>query len=210
MALDIPAIYPITDTAISGLPIPEQVRRFIAGGATFIQIRDKQASSREFFEAAAAAMAIAREHNIRVVINDRVDIAMMVNADGVHLGQEDLSPPHARQLLGERAIIGYSTHTLQQAKEAAEMPVDYIAFGPVFPTSTKDRPDPVVGLEMLRQIKELIGDRPLVAIGGITAETVRSVIDAGADSAAIISDVLCDADKISERISRLISLAHTV
>ena len=90
------------------------------------------------------------------------------------------------------------------------MPVDYIAFGPVFPTSTKDRPDPVVGLEMLRQIKELIGDRPLVAIGGITAETVRSVIDAGADSAAIISDVLCDADQISERISGLISLAHTV
>ena len=210
MALDIPSIYPITDTAISGLSIPEQVRRFIAGGATFIQIRDKQASSREFFEAAAAAMAIAREHDVRVVINDRVDIAMMVSADGVHLGQEDLSPPHARQLLGERAIIGYSTHTLQQAKEAAAMPVDYIAFGPVFPTSTKDRPDPVVGLEMLRQVKELIGDRPLVAIGGITLKTVRSVLTAGADSAAIISDVLCDADQISERISGLISLAHTV
>lgn len=210
MALDIPAIYPITDTAISGLSIPEQVRRFIAGGATFIQIRDKQASSREFFEAAAAAIAIAREHNVNVVINDRVDIAMMLDADGVHLGQEDLSPIQARQLLGERAIIGYSTHTLQQAKEAAAMPVDYIAFGPVFPTSTKDRPDPVVGLEMLRQVKELIGDRPLVAIGGITAETVRSVIDAGADSAAIISDVLCDADQISERISRLISLAHAL
>ncbi|MEK7856981.1 MAG: thiamine phosphate synthase, partial [Acidobacteriota bacterium] len=126
------------------------------------------------------------------------------------LGQEDLSPPVGRQLLGVRAIIGYSTHTLLQAKEAAAMPVDYIAFGPVFPTSTKDRPDPVVGLEMLRQVKELIGDRPLVAIGGITLKTVRSVLTAGADSAAIISDVLCDADQISERISGLISLAHTV
>ncbi len=204
MALDIPAIYPITDTAISGLSIPEQVRRFIAGGATFIQIRDKQASSREFFEAAAAAMAIAREHNVRVVINDRVDIAMMVNADGVHLGQEDLSPPHARQLLGERAIIGYSTHTLQQAKEAAAMPVDYIAFGPVFPTSTKDRPDPVVGLEMLRQVKELIGDRPLVAIGGITSETVRSVLNAGANSAAVISDILSDPDQIAAKVAEML------
>ncbi len=210
MALDIPSIYPITDTAISSLSIPEQVRRFIAGGATYIQIRDKKASSRENLEAAAEAMAITREHNIPDVINDRVDIAMMVNADGVHLGQEDLSPIQARQLLGKRAIVGYSTHTLEQAKEAAAMPVDYIAFGPVFPTSTKDRPDPVVGLAMLRQVKELIGDRPLVAIGGITSKTVRSVLNAGADSAAIISDVLCDADQISERMSGLISLAHTV
>ncbi len=204
MALDIPSIYPITDTAISGLSIPEQVRRFIAGGATFIQIRDKQASSREFFEAAAAAMAIAREHNIRVVINDRVDIAMMVNADGVHLGQEDLSPTHARRLLGENAIIGYSTHTLEQAKEAAAMPVDYIAFGPVFPTSTKDRPDPVVGLEMLRQVKDLIGNRPLIAIGGITADTFRSALNAGADSAAVISDLLSNPDQITAKIAKML------
>lgn len=206
MVLNIPAIYPITDTAISGLSIPEQVRRFIAGGATFIQIRDKRASSREFFEAAAAAMAIAREHNVRVMINDRVDIAMMVNADGVHLGQEDLSPIHARLVLGEQAIIGLSTHTLDQVREALTMPVDYIAFGPVFSTSTKERPDPIVGLELLGQVKELIGNRPLVAIGGITAETVRSVWDAGADSAAIISDILSDPDHISAQLSLMLSL----
>ncbi|NOT46567.1 MAG: thiamine phosphate synthase [Acidobacteria bacterium] len=204
--IPLPAIYPITDTSISGLSIPEQVQYFIAGGAKLIQIREKNASSRAFLKAVEASIAIARTYDVRVIVNDRVDIAMLSKADGVHLGQEDLSPNHARQLLGPEAIIGYSTHTIDQVRSAAELPIDYLAFGPVFPTSTKSDPDPVVGLKILRQVKKIAGDLPLVAIGGITAENLRSVLDAGADTAAIISGVLSKPRNIAENVADLITI----
>lgn len=205
--LILPPIYPITDSKISGLSIPEQVRKLIAGGAKLIQIRDKTSSSRDFVAAAEEAIKIARQHDVQAMINDRVDLALLLNADGVHLGQEDLSPEHARRILGPNAIIGYSTHNFAQAKEALKMPVDYIAFGPVFSTSTKQNPDPVVGLDLLSRIKSVAGEKPLVAIGGITRANVCPVLEAGADSAAIINGILSTPEQISENLAALISLA---
>lgn len=201
-----PTIYPITDTAISGLSIPAQVEKLIAGGAKLIQIREKKASSRDFVGAVEASIAMARPRGVRIVINDRVDIAMVCKADGVHLGQEDLSPNHARELLGDEAIIGYSTHTIEQAEAAVSLPIDYLAFGPVFPTSTKENPDPVVGLQLLPKIKEIAGVRPLVAIGGITLSNVRSVLEAGADTAAVIHAILSGPERIAENLLEFLSI----
>jgi len=183
----------------------EQVERFAAGGATFVQLREKRASPREFYEAAREAMSLARTLAVRIVINDRVDIAIAVKADGVHLGQTDLPPDRARLLLGDSRIVGYSTHTLKQALAATFAPVDYIAIGPVFQTQTKDRPHEVVGLETVREVKRQV-TKPLVAIGGITLDSAHLVIEAGADSVAVISDLLLASD-IAERTRRFLDLS---
>lgn len=206
MKIKFPTVYPITDTAISGLSIPEQVRQMIAGGAEIIQLRDKSGSSQDFHRAAVEAVEIARAHNVRTIVNDRVDIAMLVNADGIHLGQDDLSPAHARRLLGDRAIIGFSTHSLTQAAAAVELPIDYLAFGPIFPTSTKKDPDPVVGLELLAEVKRIAADLPLIAIGGINEANITSVLDAGADSAAMIGSVVGGPRGIASQLRHLLSL----
>ena len=196
MKFILPKIYPVTDTRISGLSHIEQVRRLIAGGATLIQLREKNAPAGEFYDAALESIALAREHGVKIVINDRVDIAVASGADGVHLGQDDLPPDQARRLLGEGAVIGFSTHSVEQAREAIGLPVDYIAIGPIFGTTTKENPDPVVGLEGLIAVREAIGEFPLVAIGGITRANTRTVLNAGANSVAIISDLLRDSGEI--------------
>jgi thiamine-phosphate pyrophosphorylase len=193
MPFFLPKLYPITDTLLSGLSHAEQVELLASGGATLIQLRDKRASPRDFYEAALEAMSVARRLGVRIVINDRVDIAIAVKADGVHLGQTDLPPDRARLLLGESRIVGYSTHTLEQALAASVAPVDYIAIGPVFQTQTKDRPDEVVGLKTVSEAKRQV-TKPLVAIGGITLDSARLVIEAGADSIAVISDLLSPGD----------------
>jgi len=183
----LPRLYPITDARLSGLSHAEQVARLCDGGATLVQLREKHLSPREFYREAAEALRVARERGARLVVNDRADIALAVGADGVHLGQDDLRPDAARRLLGEGAVVGFSTHDLAQAAEAARMPVTYIAFGPVFNTSSKENPDAAVGLEGLRRARDVIGDEiPLVAIGGITRGNARSVLEAGADSVAVI------------------------
>ena len=205
MSFHLPGLYPITDTLISRLSHAEQVERFAAGGATLVQLREKRASPREFYEAASQAISLARTLEVRIVINDRVDIAIAVKADGVHLGQNDLPPDRARLLLGIDRIVGYSTHNLEQALAATSTPVDYIAIGPVFQTRTKDRPDEVVGLEIVRKVKQQI-TKPLVAIGGITLESAPLVIAAGADSLAVISD-LFSSDDIVERTRRFLDLS---
>lgn len=197
MSFSLPKIYPITDTLISGLSLADQIELLAAGGASLIQLREKRASPREFYRAAIEAMSVARRLGVQIIINDRVDIAIAVKADGVHLGQGDLPPDRARPLLGESRIIGFSTHSLEQALAAASAPVDYLAIGPVFQTSTKERPDAVVGLETVSEIRRRIS-QPLVAIGGITLETARAVTEAGADSVAVISDLLSAGD-IAER-----------
>lgn len=189
----LPRFYPITDVRLSGLSHAEQVERLAAGGATMIQLREKTASPREFYTAALEAMKVARRLNVRIIINDRVDIAIAVNADGVHLGQEDLPPDRARRLLGESRIVGFSTHGLKQAVEADGLPIDYIAIGPVFQTSTKENPDAVVGLESIAATSRQTS-KPLVAIGGITLSRAASVIEAGADSVAVISDLFSTGD----------------
>ena len=193
MLLSVPRLYPITDARLTGLSHAEQIERLAAGGATFIQLREKLAAPREFYEAALEAMKVARRLGVQIIINDRVDIAMAVAADGVHLGQDDLPPERVRAILGQSRIIGFSTHNLKQALEADSTSVDYIAIGPVFQTSTKEKPDPVVGLESLGEIKHRIS-KPLVDIGGIQLDRAQETIAAGADSLAIISDLYVKGD----------------
>jgi len=204
MSFHLPRLYPITDTLISRLSHAEQVEQFAAGGATFVQLREKRASPRAFYEAAREAMTLAHTLGVLIVINDRVDIAIAVRADGVHLGQDDLPPERARLLLGESRIVGYSTHTLEQALAASFAPVDYVAIGPVFQTRTKERPHEGVGLDVVAEIRRQV-TKPLVAIGGITLDSAPLVIGAGADSVAVISDLLSAGD-IAERTRRFLSV----
>ncbi len=199
----LPKLYPITDVRLSGLSHAEQVARLGAGGATLVQLREKHLSPREFYDEAQRALSVAREIGVRLIINDRADIALALHADGVHLGQDDLAPEAARRLLGEDAIIGFSTHSLEQAGEAARLRVDYIAIGPIFNTSSKENPDPTVGLYGLSRVRQAIGSIPLVAIGGITCENAREVLDAGADTVAVISALLTHPDEIKERTRAL-------
>lgn len=154
-----------------------------------IQIREKSAASDELYLAVAQCLDSAAGSGTKIIVNDRVDIAMAAGADGVHLGQTDLPAKEARKLLGDDRIIGISTHNLVQVREAAKMPVSYVAFGPVWPTGTKEDPDPVVGLDLLREAKTLVRGVPLVAIGGITEENIQTTLAAGADSVAVISEL---------------------
>jgi thiamine-phosphate pyrophosphorylase len=204
LKFNLPKIYPITDTSISGLSHAAQVGQLAAGGARLIQLREKHASPRDFYEYAARAMDAAHNSGVRIIINDRVDIALTLGAAGVHLGQDDLPPARAREMLGADAIIGLSTHTAEQALEALSEPIDYIAIGPVFQTGTKEKADAVIGLDGLRDVRSLIGEFPLVAIGGITSDRVRSVFDAGAGSAAMIAALLSEPARIEERMRELI------
>src|SRR5437763_8741352 len=169
MTFTLPRLYPITDIRLTGLTHAEKVERLAAGGAPVVQLREKHASPREFYEAALKAVQVARALGVRIIINDRLDIAMVVDADGVHLGQDDLPPARARALVGANRIVGYSTHNVKQALEADATPVDYIAVGPVFQTTTKANPDPAVGPELIRELKTRL-TKPLIAIGGITLD----------------------------------------
>lgn len=171
-----------------------------------IQLREKHLSPAEFLDDAGAALAFAREHSVKVIINDRVDIAHALKADGVHLGQDDLPAAAARTILGKNAIIGFSTHTFEQVRKGLQLPVDYIAFGPVFDTQSKDNPDDTVGLPALTRTKEIIGNKTLVAIGGIDINNCRTVLVAGADSAAIISSILSNAEQIESRMKAFNSI----
>jgi len=204
--LALPKIYPITDVSLAGISHGEQVGRLIAGGATFIQLREKHASPRDFFEAAKPAIEIARKNNVMIIINDRVDIARALGADGVHLGQDDLPPNAAREVLGPDAIIGFSTHSVEQAIDAAGLPIDYIAIGPIFETKTKENPDPIVGLDGLAEVKKNIGNIPLVAIGGIDLDNVLDVLAAGADSIALVSAIIGDPALISAKTAQLLDI----
>lgn len=182
-------LYPITDRSLSGLSHAEQVIKLADAGVKLVQLRDKTGSPLEFYKEAEAAVKVARQFGITVIINDRVDIAKAVGADGVHLGQDDLPPHAARAILGNDFIIGFSTHSVTQARVAAQLPVDYLALGPIFPTTSKSAPDPTVGIENLRQVRELVRTIPLVAIGGISFQSSRSVLESGADAVAIISEI---------------------
>ena len=206
MKFTLPAIYPITDTGISALSHSEQVLRLTDGGATIIQIREKRIPAGDWFSDVQLAVRNAHTRGARVIINDRVDVAIALGADGVHLGQDDLPPADARKLLGGSAIIGFSTHTLEQVAAATALPVDYIAFGPIFRTQTKDDPDPTVGVELLEQACLLKGDLPLVAIGGINASNLAQVLAAGADSAAMIGCLLSEPALITARTREMFCL----
>jgi thiamine-phosphate pyrophosphorylase len=190
----LPRVYPILDTeslAAHGISLEVAARAFIEGGAGILQLRHKGHWSRDVFAAARPVAKLCRETGTILVVNDRADIALLLDA-GLHVGQDDLPPRDARKLLGPDAILGYSSHNAQQLCAAGGEPVDYVALGPVFRTATKRNPDPVVGVAEVRECRALI-DKPLVAIGGITRENALDVLRAGADSVAVIAGLLPDA-----------------
>ena len=187
----LPRVYPILDSetlAARGAGLPVAAAAFLEGGAGILQIRHKGHWSRDFFEGAREVARLCREQGALLMIDDRADFAMLLEA-GLHVGQDDLAPREARRLLGPDAMVGYSSHNLAQLAEAGGEPVDYVALGPVFPTGSKRHADPVVGVEELRRLRALT-EKPLVAIGGITRENAVSVLGAGADSLAVISDLV--------------------
>jgi thiamine-phosphate pyrophosphorylase len=191
--LRLPPLYAIVDPEQTrGRTLDFVLRELLRGGVTILQLRAKLMSSRDFLNWAMRASEITRAAGCRMIINDRVDIALACRADGVHLGQEDLPLAPARRLMGEK-IVGVSTHTIEQAREAERGGADYIGFGPLFGTTTKATGYPARGLESLAEVRRTVRI-PIVAIGGITEENVTSVWTAGADSAAIISDILHSAD----------------
>jgi thiamine-phosphate pyrophosphorylase len=159
-----------------------------AGGVILLQYRNKRGSGREMLSQARELRRVLGTA-LQLVINDRADLCLAANFGGVHLGQDDLGPEEVRSIVGPLKLIGFSTHNPEQVRLADRMPVDYIAVGPVFTTASKQNPDPVIGLEGVRLARSLTR-KPLVAIGGISRENCRQVIDAGADSVAVISDLL--------------------
>src|SRR5215203_2994782 len=194
----LPRVYPLTDVQLSSLSHADQVHLLSLGGASFIQLRDKQAAALQFYQEARAAVAVAVRNGVQLIINDRVDIALAVGAHGIHLGQDDMPPAAARRLLGGEAIIGYSTHNVEQAKRALTLPIDYLAIGPIFKTATKADTFPTLGLDGLRAVRRAVGDVQLVAIGGITQSNAAKVIEAGADSVAVITALLAEPDRIPD------------
>jgi thiamine-phosphate pyrophosphorylase len=188
--ISLPRLYAIADAAF-GNPVI-LARELFDGGARLVQIRNKHASAREFLDQVIAVLEFAPQDS-RVIVNDRADVALLSGAGGVHLGQTDLPPQAIRKILPASQILGYSTHNLRQAVEAERMRVDYIAAGPVFPTSTKADADPVIGLNGLREICSR-ASCPVVAIGGISMQNARDVFACGAVSVALISDLLKSSD----------------
>jgi len=190
MNLPIPRLYAIIDPAqVEGRSAAGVGEILLAAGVRLIQLRHKRASSRELYESSLQVAERVRRWGGIFLVNDRADVARAVDADGVHVGQEDMPVELARRLLGPRKWVGYSTHVLDQVIEADRSSADYIAFGPVFPTQSKEKPDPVVGLEGLRAARKATR-KPLVAIGGITVQNAHAMIEAGADSVAVIRDLL--------------------
>jgi thiamine-phosphate pyrophosphorylase len=191
MRLALPRIYPILDTealAVRGIRLETAAAAFLDGGAEILQLRQKAHWSREMFAAAQQVSRLCREAGARLIVNDRADFALLLEA-GLHVGQDDLPPRDARKLMGPDAVIGFSSHNPAQICAAGGEPVDYVAIGPVFSTASKQNPDPTIGVEQVRRCRELV-DKPLVAIGGITLENAAEVLRAGADSVAVIAGLL--------------------
>ncbi|HEY2921452.1 MAG TPA: thiamine phosphate synthase [Candidatus Binatia bacterium] len=206
-SLSLPPLYAILDPEQTKGRSPESVlRELLEGGVTILQLRVKTMAPREFFELARRVRVETRARGCKLIVNDRVDIALACDADGVHLGQDDLPVAAGRKLMGDK-IVGISTHAIDQVREAEQNGADYIGFGPMFGTMTKATGYSARGVEMLRQVRAAV-KLPIVAIGGITEQNVRQVWQAGADSAAIISDIL-GADDIIAKAKRIFA-AHAI
>ncbi len=202
-----PALYAILDpNLVTGSPI-SLAEIWAGAGVQLIQLRDKLASARKLYADSLALSQHLALSGVHVIVNDRPDIAAMVGA-GVHVGQEDLPVEAARKICGDSRWVGVSTHTLEQLRDADRTSADYIAVGPVFPTATKENPDPVVGLELLRAARRLTR-KPLVAIGGITVESAEVVFRAGADSVAVVRDLITASDP-GERGRAYLAIAERV
>jgi thiamine-phosphate pyrophosphorylase len=184
------AILDVDVAATHGWQAADLARAFLDGGAPLVQVRAKQLPSGALLALCDAVVKAAESYKAAVIVNDRVDLAAMSGAAGVHVGQEDVPPAAARRILGDRAIVGYSTHTTTQIEAAAREPISYLAIGPVFGTRTKDTGYEAVGLARVAEAVRLSGGLPVVAIGGVTLDNVALVIAAGAAGVAVIGDLL--------------------
>jgi len=178
----------ITDCKASKLSYEDMTLKVLRSGVRWVQYREKGKSRREVYEEADRLRKLTQDFNAVLIVNDHADIAMCVNAEGVHLGQEDLPLREARKIMGKNRIVGISTHSLEQAIEAEKGGADYIGFGPVFHTTTKDAGRPK-GVSILREVKKQV-NIPVIAIGGINLENIQLVLDAGADAVAVASAIL--------------------
>lgn len=202
--IKLPRLYAIVDPAF--FPTTREMVDFgmelLAGGCTVLQYRNKGGNARVMLE---QARKLKRQvgSSVKLIMNDRADLCLAAGFDGVHVGQDDLSPESVRKIIGSELWLGVSTHNPEQLQEADRTSADYLAIGPVFSTSSKERPDPVVGLDVVRRARTLTR-KPLVAIGGITRQNAASVIEAGADSVAVISDLLREPRKSAEEFFRVL------
>jgi thiamine-phosphate pyrophosphorylase len=194
MRLVLPRLYVILDSPLLTVPVQDCAQELADAGVRLLQYRAKTAPAREFLFASRNLSSQLLPLGVTFIVNDRADVAALAGASGVHVGQDDLEVEEARVLVGKEKWVGVSTHNVEQFRAAAATSAEYIAFGPVFATSSKANPDPVVGIELLRRVREL-SEKPIVAIGGITLENAPSVIQAGADCVAVISDVLRAPDR---------------
>ena len=204
----IPRLYAIADAellAAREIPLESFARELLSAGVELIQYRDKSRSPQAILRAASLLREVFAGTSTRLILNDRADLAVLADFDGVHVGQSDLSPEDARRVIGPTRIVGVSTHTDAQVIAAVLTPADYIAIGPAFATSTKQNPDPVVGLEGIRRARALT-TKPLVAIGGITCANARGVLSAGADSVAIISALFSPGETVAQVARDFLSL----
>jgi thiamine-phosphate pyrophosphorylase len=207
--IQLPRLYAIADAAF--FPTSQAISAFAeelaAGGCTLLQYRNKDGNPRVMLEQARELRRRCRtgvsDLHVRLIMNDRADLCLASEFDGVHVGQEDLSPESVRGIIGVNRWLGVSTHNPEQMIDADRTSADYLAIGPVFSTSSKENPDPVVGLEGVRRARGLTG-KPLVAIGGITRENAAAVIEAGADTVAVISDLLREPRKSAEEFFRIL------
>jgi thiamine-phosphate pyrophosphorylase len=211
--MKLPRIYPILDSdtlSRHGLSLETAAAALLEGGAGILQIRHKPHWSRSVYAAARTVARLCREAGASLIVNDRADFALLLDA-GLHVGQDDLSPRDARVLLGGSAMLGFSSHNAPQLAAAGGEPVDYVAFGPVFATASKQNPDLVVGVEEVRRLRSLI-EKPLVAIGGITLDNALDVWHAGADSLALIAGLIPaspTAQSLRQRMEQWQQLATT-
>lgn len=187
--LVLPRLYVILDRALLTVPEIECALRLADAGVRLLQYRYKSASARELLESSKRLSAALSSRGVTFIVNDRADVAALSGASGVHVGQDDLGVEEARSVVGSDGLVGVSTHNRAQFQRAAATSADYIAVGPIFSTSTKANPDPVVGTDFIRDVRRLT-DKPIVAIGGITLDRAAEVVQGGADSVAVISDIL--------------------
>jgi thiamine-phosphate pyrophosphorylase len=204
MRLVLPRLYVLLDAGLLKIPAKECAKSLVDAGVRLIQYRNKRATGRELFETARELAEYLNPLGVQFIVNDRADVAALVGAGGVHVGQDDLGVEQAREVEGDGKLVGMSTHNAVQFRGALETSADYIAVGPVFATGSKENPDPVVGVGFVRETRGMT-DRPIVGIGGITLERAADVIEAGADSVAIISDIL-GADDVGKRAREYVDL----
>jgi thiamine-phosphate pyrophosphorylase len=202
--ISVPRLYPIVDASFFSTmeDLGAFAAELVAGGCTLLQYRNKSGNARVMLDQ-ARELKRRLGGKVNLIMNDRADLCLVAEFDGMHVGQDDLLPESVRGIIGDGRWLGVSTHNPEQMREADGTSADYLAIGPVFSTSSKDRPDPVVGLEGVRRARQLTR-KPLVAIGGITRGNAALVFEAGADSVAVISDLVREPRKSAEEFFRVL------